>query len=1606
MSGPTITTEANRLADIRIQSSAYGSCIPWLLVGRGRVAGNLVWYGNFKAIKHTDTSSAGGKGGGSTQESVTYTYEAAVIVGLSRGPLHATGAVWRGKEQLASLAAAGLSFANGALEQPGWTWLSGYAPDESSNYSGLAYAYAQSYSLDDSASLENHNFELDAGGLGTVPGVAEPVVDGDPRVAVELMLTDTRSGGQWPADRLKGLDRFQTYCRAAGLWLSPVLTERRTAIEWLKQILMLTNTRAAWTGTALEFVPLGDEDLTAHGATFTADTTPDFDLTLDDFAPESGEPPVRVRRHVGLTSEAQLASSDDVGYNVITLEIEDRAGGYASLPITRDDLTSIELYGRREKDKIKAPEVKDPAIGAQIAQQLLQDEQVKRNRYEFRLTWRHCRLRPLRLVTLTEPSRGLDRTPVRVLEVEELDDLHIAVVAEDAPIGSASAPRYGHQAGQGYQQNYAVAPGTVDDAAIFEAPAALAAGTTGLEVWCAVRSPGATWGGCTVWVSLDGDTYRALGRVTGDARMGQLSAPITAGLLSVYGMSGQLVGGSAVDAEQLATLSVVLGAQPEYLAYEGATLTGAGAYTLGGLVRGAYGTPAPTHSTGDRFVRCDGALVKSGGLDVSYIGKRIWFKFTSFNVYLTAEESLSDVDPVPYDVTGYFAQAAPGTAGRGLTLKASAVAAKQDGSGVRTPDVITLTAEVKGSLQGVPTWSVVEGAATLSGAGLQRTVASSTITAPARIRISLTDEVGTYTDEVTLTVVSDGSAGADGTKYAQAVLYQWSTVQPSAPNGQSTWTWATASQSAYTGGNAWQIGIPANPGSAGLKLWSATQQISAAGTVASTTVSWAAGAAVAAVGANGAGVQSAEASVYAWAANLASLPALVGTSVYTWSSSSLSAAPAGWSLQPGTAAAPGQTLYRASVRVSDATTQPTTAVDWTLSSVNAIGYAGTQGGAGASARLAYARVTGTTIGAGQIQTTGTASLPPANAWGRGETWQNSVPALSPTESIMISNGLYDPASDIVTWGSPYLASWRVGKLSAISADIGDITAGSVNINGKFVVSSDGYATIRGLQILDDATGNVILSTKSSASASLPASWVTPAGEWLNSNVSLQSLGQQTWSVVAVGASNTATPPAASGTHYNGQHLNGSTRSYNMSRISRATGQIAWGPQTYDVYGGGANTSGRNAATLATDLNATTSDFIVVVWTDDEPQNNRMSGGLPAAMYRCGASAAVFGSPAFRYRSAYILVGIPGCGAGNGAEAYQGAVDADTNAWCELAFTVVNGAISGVSVGHTPASLQDYGYIGDLNATNGATWNSNVTGQPADNTIKNDQIGINSSGQVYGIGAGNGVTVSNSQLSIGGDGRLYSAGSLLGGQVTLAGLGAGAMAAISQINAANVSTYIAAASLSLAQIDVASITSLYALNISAVQITAGQLVGDRIASDTIVARHIVSESVSIIRSTSFAASVGVGGAFTGNFEIDLVSHSYTTYGLTTRRHIVLAGFNGTMGWGLVSGSTPSSIAWYLRVQRYTSENSTRVTVYEQQLSGTNSPAHSGTWGLASSTTNIIDDAAVTPAGTPVVVYYVVTIRGQLSSSATGGAGINMAARTYAGDRFILTMEHQR
>lgn len=142
-----------------------------------------------------------------------------------------------------------------------------------------------------------------------------------------------------------------------------------------------------------------------------------------------------------------------------------------------------------------------------------------------------------------------------------------------------------------------------------------------------------------------------------------------------------------------------------------------------------------------------------------------------------------------------------------------------------------------------------------------------------------------------------------------------------------------------------------------------------------------------------------------------------------------------------------------------------------------------------------------------------------------------------------------------------------------------------------------------------------------------------------------------------------------------------SRSYMLSVFSRSTGALV-SHKAYDVYG-----STAAAGTLSTDLNALGNDSIVAVWTFDEPQNDR-TAGLLTALYRCGATAGVVGSSSFQYRSAYVLIGIPGCGTGNGFEAYAGNIDRSTTALLDINFTIKNGQfwITGQGTNYANSSI--------------------------------------------------------------------------------------------------------------------------------------------------------------------------------------------------------------------------------------------------------------------------------------------------------------------------------
>ena len=364
-----------------------------------------------------------------------------------------------------------------------------------------------------------------------------------------------------------------------------------------------------------------------------------------------------------------------------------------------------------------------------------------------------------------------------------------------------------------------------------------------------------------------------------------------------------------------------------------------------------------------------------------------------------------------------------------------------------------------------PLWS--GGATTL----LQRVGATGTYTL--RARHAVPDGAGgwiesTGTTSVAVTVAAgdlvQSEPGSPGLSQATVELYQWgSSAQPGNPSGTSTWTWATGANSTYSGGNGWLVAVGSNPGTVGARLWVARKAVSAPVGTATTSVDWTGGFSVFAFGVNGdtgltgpAGIKAATPTVWRWDASIATI---TGSGTYTWAAADPGLMPSGWTFAPGTGS-PGQTLYGASVQLVDAAGAATTAINWATASITSRGYAGTNGSAGGTggtgqtgigARRAYVLTTATSLGSGTVNSTGTASLPANGSFGAsGWAATPSTPAVGQT--LYQSDGLYNPATDLASWATPYISALKVGNLAALAVNTGALT-----VDGALTVSAGGGA---------------------------------------------------------------------------------------------------------------------------------------------------------------------------------------------------------------------------------------------------------------------------------------------------------------------------------------------------------------------------------------------------------------------------------------------------------------------------------------------------------------------------------------------------------------------
>jgi hypothetical protein len=638
---------------LQIQTAVNTLPIP-IAWGMSRLAPNVVWYNNFQTIP----GSGGGKGSGgkgglfSGGSSVSYTYSAAVMLALCEGPVAGINQVWKNQSEY-TLSSLGLTLFTGTTPQSDWSYIASAYPLQALAYQGTAYVCSPDYSLGDTATLDNHNFEIQglryASGYGrlqynsadaTGTGSGYGFVDADPALVVSDFLTSPQFGVGFPAASIDattllgsgGDASYQTYCRALGLALSPALTDQEQASSILARWLQLTNTAAVWSGGLLRFIPYGDGSVTGNGITFNPNVTPVYDLGDDDFKVETNEDPLQVSR-----------SDPYQAYNVWRLEIAERDNAYNLTSVESRDQNAIELYSMRIAPTVTAHEICDQNVGLVSGQLMLQRAVYIRNTYKLRLSWEYCLLDPMDLVTVSDELLGLSNAQIRITEIEEDENGFLSVTAEEFPLGAATATLYATQPITNNPINRNVAAEPVNSPIIFEPPSALVGAAA--QVWIAA-SGGAggvadpNWGGANVWLSSDGTTYNQIGTIVGPARQGVLTAslPSYAGInpdtgdtlaVNTAESGGALASATDLDAQLANTLCIV---DSELVSYAASALTSANSYALTYLYRGLYGTAIAAHSSGAAFARLDNTVFKYD-LPAQYVGKTLYIKLQSFNVF-------------------------------------------------------------------------------------------------------------------------------------------------------------------------------------------------------------------------------------------------------------------------------------------------------------------------------------------------------------------------------------------------------------------------------------------------------------------------------------------------------------------------------------------------------------------------------------------------------------------------------------------------------------------------------------------------------------------------------------------------------------------------------------------------------------------------------------------------------------------------------------------------------------------------------------------------------------------------------------------------------------
>lgn len=497
---------------------------------------------------------------------------------------------------------------------------------------------------------------------------------------------------------LPSLDLVRAQCRANGLWGSLSMSSQSSASDWLKSIYQAANAAPVYLGSKLYSLPYSEVSTAGNGCTYTAPTAAGPVANLDA---DNGD-------FIGTDGCPKLVTGSRVGQpNVLQMQCVDRNSNYNQAVVQQPDAASIALYGERKADPIVNNAVQDPAIARALLGIQVRRNQYAGDSYTFTASARWTLLSPMDLITLTDREQGIVGWAGRITSYDEQEDGSFQGSAEPFVYGvNAPTPLSATSSIQN-PIGTTVSAGDVNAPIIFEPVPRLYAIMPSAQLWLAVSSGAANYGGCQVYVSTDGgSSYNPLGDpLVGSAITGALTAgwpastsPDTTndlavdltesrGALQSFAVSDEdnflypcYVEGADVTVESdgtpVASLSDLFFASDgttfagpslafnyELMTYATAVLTSANKYTLKATgsgnhlnraVFGAPGSAGVSHSIGMRFAFLSpaGTGILKVNMDEAWVGVELFFKIVSFNEFGAAPQSLSDVVAYSYTPTG------------------------------------------------------------------------------------------------------------------------------------------------------------------------------------------------------------------------------------------------------------------------------------------------------------------------------------------------------------------------------------------------------------------------------------------------------------------------------------------------------------------------------------------------------------------------------------------------------------------------------------------------------------------------------------------------------------------------------------------------------------------------------------------------------------------------------------------------------------------------------------------------------------------------------------------------------------------------------------------